>query len=160
VFLDGPEILDPIYEGLIFGQIGLLGIWGGLATHGPSIRLVGVAIGLAYLTAQNCFSVNNWGLWSLLFVFLPTVTVAGVMLVIRRFVAKLERPATTTISPPAEGLQFSIRQMMLFTLVVGCLLGIVRWLQPDVRHLEISTLFATVLLCGVSIAVSQSCFPS
>jgi hypothetical protein len=153
-FLEGPEIVDTIYQGLIFGQIGLLGIRGGLAMHGPSIRLVGVAIGLAYLAAQYCFSVNNWELSTLLFVFLPTVTVAAVMLVIRRFVAKLERPATATISPPAEGQQFSIRQMMLLTLVVGCLLGIVRWLQPHVRSLENPTLFATVLLCCVSIAVT------
>ena len=153
MFLDGPEILDPIYEGLFFGQIGLLGIWGGLGTHGPSIRLVGVAIGLVYLTAQYCFSVNNWEFLSLLFVFLLTVTVTGVMLVTRRFVAKLERPATAATTPPAEGLQFSIRQIMLFTIVVGCLLGIVRWLQPPVRHLDQPTLFATVLLCCVSIAV-------
>jgi hypothetical protein len=159
-FLRGPEIVDAIYEGLIFGQIGLLGIWGGLATYGQngqngrSIRLVGVAIGLVYLTAQSCLSVNNWELWSLVFVFLPTVTVAGVMLVIRRFVAKLERPITATISSPVEGLQFSIRQMLLFTLVVGCFLGIVRWLQPQVRYLERPTLFAIVLVCCVSIAVT------
>jgi hypothetical protein len=153
VFLDGPGTLDPIHEGLMFGQIGLLGVWGGLAMQGPSIRLVGVAIGLVYLAAQYCFSVNNWELLSLLFVFLPTVTVAGAMLLVRGFVAKLQRPATATISPPVEGLQFSIRQMMLFTLVVGCLLGIVRCLQP--RHQDNPTLlFATILLCCVSIAVT------
>jgi hypothetical protein len=153
-FLEGPEIADSTYEGLFFGQIGLLGIWGGLATYRRSIRLVGVAIGLAYLTAQyRFFCVNDWELLTLFFVFLPTVTVVGVMLVIRRFVAKLERPATATISRPAEGTQFSIRQMMLFTLVVGCFLGIVRWLQPHVRPLENPTLFATVLLGCASIAV-------
>ena len=153
-FFEGPEIIDAVYQGLFFSQLGLLGIWSGLATYGRGTRLMGFTIGLVILADQYCFRVNNWEFLTLLFVILPTVTVAGIMLVVRRFVAKLERTAASTVSPRAEGLQFSIRQLMVFTLVVGCLLGIVRWLQPHVRSLQNPTLFPTVFLGSVSIAIA------
>ena len=55
-----PEIISAIYIGLFFSQTSLLGIWGGFATIGWPMRLVGVTIGIAYLSLQFCFSLNEW----------------------------------------------------------------------------------------------------
>ncbi|MAD81308.1 MAG: hypothetical protein QGF59_14925 [Pirellulaceae bacterium] len=150
-----PEILLAIYVGLFFSQTSLLGIWGGLATLGWPIRLVGVTIGLAYLGPQFCFSLGNWGSELLLLVFLSTVVVAGVMLVVRWFMARLERTAMATNSVSAEGLQFSIRHLMLLTFVIGCILGIGRWLQPYFQRADQLAFILTLSLCFVSVGVTS-----
>ena len=152
---DQNDILPAIYIGLFFSQTSLLGIWGGLATLGWPIRLVGVTMGMAYLGPQFCFSMGNWGPELLLLVFLSTVAVAGVMLVVRRFMARLERTAMAMISGSAEGLQFSIRHLMLLTFVIGCILGIGRWLQPYFQRADQLAFILTLSLCFVSVGVTS-----
>jgi hypothetical protein len=124
------QLLTAIYLGLFLSQVSLLGFWGGLAPLGWPVRLTGVAIGIAYLGWQFCFNMGGWALGFLLFVFLSTIAVTGIMLVVRQCVARLDRTSKANTSADTEALRFSIRHLMLLTLVVSCTLAIGRWLLP------------------------------
>jgi len=153
---DGPpNFFLAFYLGLFFSQTSLLGIWGGLANTAWPLRLAGVALGMTYLGPQMCFSLNEWGFEIFLLVFLTTVAVAGVMLVVRRFKARLARNAKGSLSTGLEGLQFSIRHLMLLTLVVACTLAIGKWLQPYFSSVQRMAYLLTISLCFVSVGVTS-----
>ncbi|MEO2008057.1 MAG: hypothetical protein ABGX22_05150, partial [Pirellulaceae bacterium] len=76
-----------------------------------------------------------------LLVVSSAVSVAGVMLVVRRWIARLERGPTAEISVIADGLQFFIRHLVVLTLVVSFTLAIGRWLQPYFQYADRLTFF-------------------
>lgn len=144
------------YIGLFFCQTSLLGIWGGLATYKWPIRLFGVIFGIAYLVPQLCFSLNDWDANVILLVILSTIVVAGVMLIVRRFFARLQRTSNAALSVSAEGLQFSIRHLMLLTLAISCTLAIGRLIQPHFQSGPQLAIVVVVGMCFVSVGLMSA----
>jgi len=154
---DGPPMaLLALYIGLFFSQTSLLGIWGGLAPYNWPIRLIVVTFGIAYLAPQFCFSLDEWDAEIFILVFLSTIVVAGVMLFVRKYFARLQRTSGAAISPNTEGLQFSIRHLMLLTLVISCTLAIGRLLQPHFRDVEQLTFILIISMCFVSVGLMSA----
>jgi hypothetical protein len=153
---DGPpRFLILVYIGLFFAQTSLVGIWGGLATVGCPVRMVGVAVGIGYLLPQMCLSLGDWNRILVSLVVLPTLVVTVVMLVVRRCLARLDRTVVATISENTEGLQFTIRHLLLLTLVVSLILALGRWLQPYFPHSKDLAVVLIVSLCFVSVGVTS-----
>ena len=153
---DGPgNFLMVVYLGLFFSQTSLVGIWGGLSTFGWAIRFVGVTIGMAYLVLHMFFSLGQWYLSIVALVILPTVAVTALMVFVRRFFGRLERNSKPWTSENKEGLQFTIRHLMLLTLIVSCMLAIGRWLRPYFLHADELAVILTLSLCFVSVGVTS-----
>ncbi len=93
-------------------------------------RFLGVTIGIAYLIPLYGLSASDWGFEVMLLIFFATTVVACVMLFVRWRWARLENITAETFAIQAEGLQFSIRHLMILTFVIACTLGAGRWLQP------------------------------
>ncbi len=140
--------------GLVFCQTSLLGFWGGLGTNRWPIRLLGVAAGTAYLAPVFGLINGVWDNQLLLLVVLSTMAVAAVLLVIRRLFAQLRHTGEDGNLTGQEGLQFSIRQLMLLTFMVACTLGLGKWLHPYFPGNILATL-ATISLCYVSVGLAS-----
>ncbi len=129
--VNGPvELGIIVFVGVLFSQTSLLGLWGGLAIVGLPVRFIGVTIGIAYLIPLYSLSASDWGFEVMLLIFFATAVVACVMLVVRWRWARLENITAETFAVQAEGLQFSIRHLMILTFVIACTLGAGRWLRP------------------------------
>jgi cytochrome bd-type quinol oxidase subunit 1 len=148
----GFDLLTASFVGLVFSQTSLLGIWGGSGTNRWWIRLVGVSIGIAYLGPFCGFCLDDPGREKNLIVALATFVVAAVLLVSRCFGFRTRLNSDQNIS--AKEMQFSIRHLMILTLVVACLLALAKWQQ---RYLDlddwpllavIAAVFATVGLAA------------
>jgi hypothetical protein len=163
-----PSFLQALFIGVVFSQASLLGFWGGLGTNHWLVRFVGVVVGMAYLGPMFGIGIRELTPDTLFIVFLSTPTVTVVLLVIRRLGAQLLR-SNEAMSIHQQGLQFSIRHLMLLTFVVGCVLGVGRLLSPEfpgvhalARLLTISfwsridalSVLAIFSLCFVSVGVT------
>jgi hypothetical protein len=144
----GPHLLLASFIGLVFSQTSLLGIWGGSGTNRWWIRLVGVLVGVGYLGPQFGICIDDPGRETILIVAFATLIVSAVLLVVRCFGLRTRLDSDQKTS--ATEMQFSIRHLMILTLVVACLLALAKWQQ---RHLDlddwpllaaIATPFATV----------------
>jgi hypothetical protein len=124
----GPGTLSASFIGLILSQTSLLGIWGGSGRNRWWIRLVGVLVGAGYLGTQFEICLNEPGRVFVLLVALSTLIVSAALLLARcfGFSTRLESDRET----PATDAQFSIRHMMILTLVVAGLLALAKWQQP------------------------------
>ncbi len=147
--------VSALFIGLVFSQTSLLGFWGGLGMNRWPVRLLGVIVGTAYLGPMFGISIRELNFEMLFLVVLSTVAVAAVLLVVRRLVAQIQRSGELSITASQEGLQFSIRHLMLLTFVVACTLGIGRWLQPYFSGVIILAELATISLCFVSVGLAS-----
>lgn len=103
-------------------QASLLGLWAGFALKAGWIRLAGLALGVLIL---------ELGLWAAdqgdgNFLFLPTISaaaIAAVSLVLRLRGVEFRQVPGEAALPDREGPRFSIRGLMVFTVVVALLLG-------------------------------------
>jgi len=147
-----PNLVFFTFMGLVFSQTSLLGIWGGSGGNRWWIRLVGVLVGVGYLGSQLLVCFGEPGLVPLVVVF-DTLIVSAVLLLARCFGFRTRH--TSDQVTPATEMQFSIRHLMILTLVVGCLLALAKWQQ---RYLDvddwpllalIAAPFATVGLVSV-----------
>jgi hypothetical protein len=138
----GPHLLLASFIGLVFSQASLLGIWGGSGTNRWWIRLVGVLVGVGYLGPQFGICIDELDTEIILLVAFATLTVAAVLLVTRCFGLRIRLDSDE--STPTTRVQFSIRHLMILTLVVACLLALAKWLQPylDLEDWPILAVFA------------------
>jgi hypothetical protein len=116
------------FVGVIFGQTSLMGIWCGLGTTPWWIRLVGGVIGVGYLSILISLGVDEWDLSTLIVVAMAASLVVLVLLIARGFrvvIRQVSQPMAMTTR-----IQFSIRHLMILTLVTACLISIGRFLQP------------------------------
>lgn len=153
-----PTVPLALYVGVTFCQTSLLGIWGGLGSRHWIERLVGVALGIVVLAP-----LFSWGLWASLqgeilgLVALCTLATAGVMLLVRRVAEMRSIEASSTTSPAKslarEGLQFSIRHLIILTSVVASLIGLGQWLGPYVGSFHSSVELVVLGLCFVTIGL-------
>jgi len=123
-----PEYLVFALAGIAFAQASLLGIWGAFGSGSWVIRLIGVGVGVPYLGLVFGFAIDELEFEIVLMVAATAVSVAGPLLVARHFGAEVTYDRTN--DPMRPQTQFSIRQLMLLTVVVACLLTLGRWLRP------------------------------
>jgi hypothetical protein len=140
----GPGLLSACFVGLVFSQASLLGIWGGSGTNRWWIRLVGVLVGAGYVGSQSELCLDEPGHVFFLLVALDTLIVSAVLLLAGCF--GLRTRLGSEQAPPATEMQFSIRHVMVLTLVVACLLALAKWQQPflDFDEWALAIPFATV----------------
>jgi hypothetical protein len=127
-----PDLVFATFLGLVFGQASLLGTWGGSGTNRWWIRLIGVLLGVSYLGPQFGMCIDNLESETILIVAFATLIVSAALLVARcfGFRTRLDFDQKT----PAKEMQFSIRHMMILTLVVACLLALAKW---QYRYLDL-----------------------
>jgi hypothetical protein len=117
---------------LVFAQAGLLGIWGALGTTRPMWRLPAVVTTTAYLCVLNITADRNWSRWSeigmryLLMIALPTAVIFLALSRLRHSRRRLSLAHSVGLSPTAERFQFTIRHLLLTTVVVAVVLAIGR----------------------------------
>jgi cytochrome bd-type quinol oxidase subunit 1 len=127
-----PNLVFFTFMGLVFSQTSLLGIWGGAGRNRWWIRLIGVLVGIAYLGPQFGICIDQLQREIILIVAFATLIVSAVLLLARCF--GLRTRLESDQEPPAREMQFSIRHMMILTLVVACLLALAKWQQ---RYLDL-----------------------
>ena len=139
-----PDLLSASFMGLVLSQTSLLGIWGGSGTNRWWIRLVGVLVGVGYLGPQFGFCINE-PTSDFVWLFASTTLIVLVPLLLARCFGLRTRHDSDQKSPAKE-MQFSIRHMMILTLVVACLLVLAKWQPPYLSYLLVvlSICFATV----------------
>ncbi len=118
---------------LVLAQASLLGLWAGFSAEAWWARLVGLISGAFGLHVALVLSDNG----DTNFALLPAMTsamVAVTALVLRRRGVEPRHDPETASRPGAEGLQFSIRGLMIFTVLVALLLGGARALRETFGH--------------------------
>jgi hypothetical protein len=118
-----------VFVGLVFCQPSLVGLWAGLGTNPWWARLVGILVSLIYLGGLFCVGVNQVAVNLVLMIMFAGLSFSVLLFIGRCFGLRIR----VTNGDGAEKLaQFSIRQIMLFTLVVACVMGLAKWLAPHV----------------------------
>jgi ABC-type multidrug transport system fused ATPase/permease subunit len=152
--LRGPTLRGPAFVGIVFSQTSLLGIWGGLGTNPWWSRLIGVVVGVGSLGLLLGVGVDELAWENYFIVSVGTALITGVLLVVRCFrvcicVATVEQAA-------AYRMQFTIRQLLVLTFAVACLVSLGKWLAPHLMNVTepllltlIGLVFATVGLLSV-----------
>jgi hypothetical protein len=125
----GPHLAVAGWVGIVFCQTSLLGIWGGLGTSSWWSRLLGLVVGTGYLGLLLDFCVGGPYRDNGIILSLAIVLVAGVLLIARCFRVRIcLTPVAKAAVPP---IQFSIRQLLILTFAVACLVTLGKWLGPD-----------------------------
>jgi hypothetical protein len=118
---------------LTFGQACLLGFWAAFSAASGWLRLGGLVAGAVYLEVLTAAGSNDDD-----FLFMASIAagvIATVLLTTRLRWAELRRVEAAGPRPDAEGLRFSIRGLMLFTLGVALLMGGARGTRQAFGHL-------------------------
>jgi len=124
-----PNLVATVFVGIVFCQASLVGIWGGLGMSSRWNRLLGVMLGMGYLgLLMDLCLVGYLTSDSHFIVSLATLPVAGVLLIVRCFGVRI--CLTTVTKVAAHRNQFSIRQLLILTFAVACLMSLVKWLEP------------------------------
>jgi len=139
-----PGLASVALIGTVFGQVSLLGIWGGLGCGPWYLRLVGVACGVGFLALLTGIAFRDLTEWFIV-VFLSCSLIAAMHLVLRCFGFRFAFRSTTQ----AARLQYSIRDLLILTFVVALMLSVGRYLLPTVPLKILSMLF----LVGISVTV-------
>ena len=116
------------FIGIVFSQTSLLGIWGSLGSGPCWRRLAGVLVGVGYLVPLLGFGISELNAETFFVVVLTTTFVAMPLLIVRLFRVAVQLDSTAVGS--VGRIQFSIRHLMILTLVVACLITIRKLVQP------------------------------
>lgn len=151
---DGPALSSAIFLGIVFCQTCLLGMWSGLGTTHWTVRLVGLAVGSTYLAVELGLGIAELEVEVFVLAILPCVLVTLATWIIRLFRGTLRRvePAQTNVK---EGLQFSIRHLMLLTFAVACLTTVGKLLAPTLANIDILAVVVVLGLCYVSVSLTS-----
>ncbi len=117
-------------SGLWFAQNGLLGIWCGLGTSRHWKRLVGGIIGAIVIHRMAGIGNGNLSMFSLVFLLVATAFVATPLLFTRSSHTMIHMDGLS--SNRVNRLQFSIRQLLLMTFVVACVVALGKVVQPHI----------------------------
>jgi len=151
---DKEAVSSAIFLGIIFCQTCLLGMWTGLGRSHWMIRLSGLAVGSTYLAVELGFGIDSMNIELLALAILPCVLVAVVTWLVRLFRGTLRRVEADPTNLK-EGLQFSIRHLMLLTFVVACLTTVGKLLTPNWNDIGLMALVVVVALCYASVALTS-----
>jgi hypothetical protein len=137
--------------GLWIGQMSLLGVWCGLGTTGHWKRLVGGVLGVGILYLWMGVASGDWNVDGLV---LPCsfASFVATPFIIARF-CRIVVQADSSAPRLASRLIFSIRQLLLLTFVVACVvtLGKVLWprIPPWLSLINLVIVVGMLILCGV-----------
>jgi hypothetical protein len=138
-------------SGLWFGQNGLLGIWCGLGTSRHWKRLVGGIIGVIVIHRMAGIGNGDLSMQSLVILLVATAFVATPLLITRSFHTMIHMDGLP--SNRANRLQFSIRQLLLMTFMVACVVALGKVVQPHIPPwlslVYIAVFAGLFILCGV-----------
>jgi hypothetical protein len=147
-----PDAVLAAWVGITFAQTCLLGLWTAFSNCSVLIRFIVSVAGVAYvgLLFAICVEVVEVAIVYMLmftFAFVPIAIVFGVA---RRFGIELRHPRHTASHGGTR--QFTIRQIMVLTVVVACVLAVNRFSRLPMPLEE----FAVILpsLAGPFIAVA------
>jgi len=151
----GPTLQGAAFIGIVFSQTSSLGIWGGLGTNPWWSRLSGVVVGGGFLGLLLGVGVGgpDWEV-SYFIVSVGVALITGVLLVIRCFRVRI--CVATVDQAAARRIQFTIRQLLVLTFAVACLVSLGKWLAPHLLNVNeplmltlIGLILATVGLLSV-----------
>ncbi len=148
------EIVDAAllaFMSLIICQASLLGIWAALGRTVFLMRLGVTLVGICGLSVTLCFGIGE--MESEWFVLVASVTffvmtVLGIPQWFRVRAMHIDDSRKTTVSE----IQFSIRHLLIVTLLVACLLGIGRYLGPTIPSLDVFAFGAALATCFATTA--------
>lgn len=142
-----------VYVALVLSQASLLGMWMALGRTHFAFRSLAAVVGIFALGFALGSGIHEVDTEWFVLVALVMIFVAGVVGLLRllgiRAFHLAESSATST-----RDLQFTIRQLMLATLIVACLLGIGRALAPFLPPARVITFGLALAICFAAVAVS------
>jgi len=121
-----------VVSGFWVSQTSLLGFWGATSTYSWKIRFPAVMMGIGYLSLLSCWFVaismdrrpSLSGLPSIALLHCASfASVAIPFAVVRRFLARLERVANDAESMPMQRWKILLRDLLLLTFLIACVLG-------------------------------------
>ena len=150
-FTGGIDLAEAASSGIWVGQTSLLGVWCGLGATGHWKRLVGVVLGVGVLYLWIGVAVGRWSMVQFVFLGAFIAFVATPLLIARagRIVIQADSSATTLTSR----LQFSVRNLLVVTFVVACVIALGKVVRPLILEWheasEIVFYAAVLILLGV-----------
>jgi len=149
------DLVIAVFVGIVFSQTSLLGIWGGLGTNPWWSRLIGVVVGVGSLGLLLAVGVGERASEENYFIVsVATALIIGVLLVVRCFRVRI--CVATVDQAAAHRMQFTIRQLLVLTFAVACLVSLGKWLAPHLMNVTelllltlIGLVFATVGVLSV-----------
>lgn len=140
------------------GQSVLLGLWIALGISTVPRRILGIVSGLllVWCTWLPFLEDETDRMLAALLITTLALGMAGPLLIVQRGRARLSWFADPPSAPSLEGLRFSVRHMLLLTLVVGVLLSLRRILQTlDDTLLERLVVLAVIGICFVVVGLTS-----
>ncbi len=147
-----PNYRDPAWDGVfvgnVYGQASLLGIWGGLGQCVWWKRLGGVLGGIGYLASLLDLGTCGPFLVHPSLLGLTSTIIAAVLLLSR--LLRIDLQLESSPAPIVSRIQFTIRHLMLLTLVTACAMGIGKTVSPHfISRLEWGEILTVVVFAIV-----------
>lgn len=128
-YFPGPDLVRrAALVGIVFSQTSLLGIWGSFGSGPAWRRVIGVAVGVAYLGLQLGVSFSELDRITFLWVVAATTISALPLLLVRLLGVAIRLDSSGAGS--VERFQFSIGHLLTLTFVVACLISIRNCVEP------------------------------
>ena len=152
---DQPAVSSALFLSLMFCQTSLLGMWCGLGRSHWILRLIGLIAGTSYLAIVLGAGIDELNGQTVFLVVVAVLLVAIVTWVVRLLKGAM-RQIDQTATGAREGLQFTIRHLLLLTFVVACLVTIGKTLAPylsDIHEISMMSLIAVCFVCVALVAI-------
>ncbi len=142
----GPTFPTGVFLSLIFSQLCLIGIWGGLSRRfGLWLRLMLVVFGVVAISLETGFGLSGADQEIFVVCSIPALLMLLVAFAVR-FFARLQW-VTKNSQAVQDALQFTIYHVLILTTVAAALLGLGRVLGPYFRMVRLSSEIATIGIC-------------
>lgn len=135
---------------LMFADVGLVGIWGGVGLTRLAWRVPAVVAATAYVGTVPIAIVDGRVGTDLAFLGVLSLSALTTLVVVgglRHSRLKLRLIEQANVSPPSKGFQFSIRHLLLATAIVATVLGLGQVVRAFAGEWQGSLLAAITLLC-------------
>ena len=132
---DVPTVSSALFISLVFCQTSLLGMWCGLGRSRWILRLIGLSVGTGYLAIVFGAGIDELSEETVFVVVVAVLLVAAVTWIVRWLKGAMQQIHDS--APDArEGLQFTIRHLLVLTFAVACLMGIGKALAPRISGMD------------------------
>jgi hypothetical protein len=151
---DQPAPTSAVLIAIVFCQASLLGMWGGLGSTNWLVRCLGVTAGIMYLYVELGLGISELDFAVFCLVAIATCLVGAITWLVRLFKAVLKKGVAAE-SETREGLQFTIRHLMLLTLLIACLMTVGKLLAPLVQGSHLTAQIAVLGVCYAAVALAS-----
>jgi hypothetical protein len=148
---DQPAFSSGVFFALVVCQATLVGMWGGLGRTNGVLRLIGLATAIVLLATLLGLGLGDPDALMYFFVFIATSAVALPTWIVRLWKARIGHLGEE--APSREGLQFTIKHLMLLTFAVACLVTVGKALAPYVHGANIAMEVAVLAICFGAVAL-------